>query len=180
VEKEESLLHNIAQGDRTAMKRLYDRYSGYAMSVGLRYVPEKDAVRDVVQDSFVKIFTSIGSFEFRGEGSLKAWITRIVANEGLDHIRKNSRITFTDDIPDNADEGEPPVSDVPPDVLTRMIGQLPMGYRLVLNMFVFEQKSHKQIAMELGIKENSSASQFFRAKKMLAQMIRNYEKRKGI
>lgn len=68
----------MAQGSRTAMKRLYDRYSGYAMSVGLRYVPEEDAVRDVVQDSFVKIFTSIDSFEFRGEGSLKAWITRII------------------------------------------------------------------------------------------------------
>ena len=65
------------------MHRLYDRYIGYVMAVGLRYVPDRDEVRDVVQDSFVKIFSSISRFEYRGEGSLKGWMLRIVANEAI-------------------------------------------------------------------------------------------------
>lgn len=52
-----------------------------------------------------------------------------------------------------------------------MIGELPDGYRLVLNMYVFEQLSHKEIALRLGIKESSSASQYLRAKKLLARKL---------
>ena len=56
----------------------------------------------------------------------------------------------------------------------KMIGELPEGYRLVLNMFVFEQRSHKEIADLLGIKESTSASQYLRAKKFLAKKINEY------
>ena len=165
------------------MRRLYDRYSGYAMAVGLRYVPERDEVRDVLQDSFVKILTTIGRFDYRGEGSLKAWVARIVSNKAIDHLRENSRFLLIDsssrgaqipDIPDD-DDDEPDIGDLPPDVLTQMIGRLPANYRTVLNLFVFEQQPHKEIARLLGIKENTSSSIFFRAKRMLAKMITEYQ-----
>ena len=71
-------------------------------------------------------------------------------------------------------EEEPPVEKIPPAELTKMIGELPDGYRLVLNMYVFEQLSHKEIALRLGIKESSSASQYLRAKKLLARKINDY------
>ena len=67
------------------------------------------------------------------------------------------------------------VETVPPEEITRMIGLLPPGYRAVFNLFVFEQKSHKQIAAMLGIKENSSASQYLRAKSMLKKLINEYQ-----
>ena len=66
------------------------------------------------------------------------------------------------------------MEEVPPDILNEMIGRLPAGYRLVLNLFVFEQLSHKEIALRLGIKESTSASQFFRAKRLLTEMITRY------
>ena len=52
METELQLLDAIRKGDRGATRRLYERYSGHAMAIGLRYVPERDAVRDVMQDSF--------------------------------------------------------------------------------------------------------------------------------
>ena len=55
-----------------------------------------------------------------------------------------------------------------------MIKELPDGYRTVFNLYVFEDKSHKEIASLLGIKEDSSASQLFRAKKILATRIKEY------
>ena len=79
-----------------------------------------------------------------------------------------------DEVPDDIEDEEPEVERVPPAELTRMIGELPDGYRLVLNLFVFEQKSHKEIAQLLGIKESSSASQYLRAKKLLGKKVKDY------
>jgi len=178
VAEEKQFLADIRDGDRAAMRRLYDRYSKYAMAICLRYVPDADDVKDVMQDSFVKIFTSIDSFEYRGEGSLKSWIARIVANEALDHVRRKGRYTFTCDIPEGADEGDPDIDAVGDDALAAMIGRLPDGYRMVLNMYVFGGMSHREIASRLGIAEGTSASQFFHAKKLLARMINEYKKQR--
>ena len=182
METEQQLLNAIHNGERAALRRLYDRYSGYAMSIGLRYIPEREEVRDVIQDSFVKILTTIHQFEYRGEGSLKFWVSRIVANKAVDYLRAHKRFSYVNTIPvDLADDEESwDLKEIPPDILTAMIGRLPDNYRLVLNLFVFEQRSHKEIAQQLGIKENTSASLLFRAKQMLSKMIKEYVKQQEI
>lgn len=174
MESEKELLDDIQNGDRQALHRLYCHYVGYAMAVALRYVPARDDANDILQDSFVKILSSISHFEYRGEGSLKGWILRIVANEALNFVKQQGKFTFVDEIPDEPDTGDPQVERVSQKVLTQMIGELPKGYRVVLNLFVFEQKSHKEIADLLGIKEVTSASQYLRAKKLLAKKIKEY------
>lgn len=179
METEKHLLAEVQRGDQGAMHRLYQRYVGFAMVVALRYMPHRDEAQDIVQESFIKAFSSIDRFKYRGEGSLKAWFLRIVANEAINYVRQKNRFTMVEEIPDNVEEEEPEVERVPPAELTRMIGELPDGYRLVLNMFVFEQLSHKEIAERLGIKESSSASQYLRAKKLLAKKITDYLNTKG-
>jgi RNA polymerase sigma-70 factor (ECF subfamily) len=177
VETERQLLEAIRGGERAALRRLYDRYSGYAMAIGLRYVPERDEVRDVIQDSFVRILTTIGQFDYRGEGSLKSWVSRIVSNRAVDYLRQHQRFLTVDTIPDEPDiADEPDIGGIPPDVLTAMIGRLPPNYRTVLNLYVFEQQPHREIARMLGIKESTSSSLFFRAKKLLARNIKEYLK----
>ena len=129
----------------------------------------------MLQDSFVRILTSIGQFNYHGEGSLKSWVSRIVSNRSVDYLREHQRFRVVSGIPDEPDEEEEPdVGGVPPDVLTKMIGRLPVNYRMVLNLYVFEQRSHREIAQLLDIKESTSSSLFFRAKKMLARMIKDY------
>ena len=95
METERELLDAIQGGDRAAMRRLYERYKGYAMAIGLRYIPNSDEMRDVLQDSFVKIITGISRFDYRGEGSLKSWVSRIVANQAINYIRNHERFHFT-------------------------------------------------------------------------------------
>lgn len=145
------------------------------MATCLRYIADRDAVKDVMQDAFVKVFTSLSQFHYRGEGSLKAWVTRIAANESLNYVRRNERLAFTDNVPDVPDDEDPDIGEVPMQVLLRMIGDLPAGYRAVFNLFVFEGMSHKDIARALGIKESSSASQYLRAKRQLAKEINEYK-----
>ena len=116
-----------------------------------------------------------GQFNYHGEGSLKSWVSRIVSNRSVDYLREHQRFRVVSGIPDEPDEEEEPdVGGVPPDVLTKMIGRLPVNYRMVLNLYVFEQRSHREIAQLLDIKESTSSSLFFRAKKMLARMIKDY------
>lgn len=178
MKSEKELLDDIKKGDRNALHQLYSRYVGYAMAVGLRYVPDRDDLNDVIQDSFVKILSSVNRFEYRGEGSLKGWILRIVSNEAINFIKQKTKFSFVDEFPDEIEEQEPDVDKVPPQVLNQMISELPDGYRMVLNLYVFEQKSHKEIAEMLDIKESTSASQYLRAKKLLASKINNYLKNK--
>ena len=122
------------------MKELYSLYSGYLYALCCRYVTDKETAKDILQDGFVKIFSSVGKFQDRGEGSLKAWMS------------------------------------IPASVIQDFIRRLPDGYRTVFNLYVFEELSHKEIAETLGIKVNSSASQYHRAKAMLARWLNDYRK----
>ncbi len=176
METELQLLNAIRSGEEEAKRRLYERFVGIATATAQRYIPQCDRVRDVLQDSFVKILTSIDSFNYRGEGSLKAWVTTIVTHRALNFIREHDRELPTDHLPDKASDEEPDLGRVPSDVMNRLIGQLPAGYRLILNLHVFERLPHKEIARLLGIRPDTSASQFTRAKNRLAELINDYLK----
>ncbi len=180
-QSEQKLVNDVRRGDNAAVKKLYDTWSGYLFALCTRYITDKNIAEDVLQDSFIKILSSFDSFTWKGEGSLKAWISRITVNEALQYLRKQKKLNFveySDALPDKSDdENEPQVDGIPPAVLQKMIQELPDGYRTVFNLFVFEEKSHKEIAEMLGITESTSASQFHRARKILAQKIRNYVKK---
>ena len=159
------------------MRLLYDRYIGYLTAVCSRYVVDSAAVKDILQDAFVKVFSKLDGFEYRGEGSLKAWMSRIVVNDSLKNLRGAGRLKYVDELPDTEGEGEiEGMPEVPVRELAEMIKSLPDGYRTVFNLFVFEKKSHREIAGLLGIKEDSSASQLLRAKRLLAKMIHQYKR----
>lgn len=182
-DKERGLVKQARKGDRGAMKRIYDCYSRYLAATCSRYLPGESDLRDVLQDSFVKIFSSLDKFEFRGEGSLKAWMRQVSVNEALKLIRRRKRndtVEYKWDLPDTQEEDdpEPDVAEVPPSVIQKMIQALPEGYRTVLNLYAFEEKSHKEIAGLLGISESTSASQLHRARALLARQINEYKKKR--
>ena len=135
-----------------------------------RFVPA------ILQDAFLQLFDAVPRFEYRGEGSLKAWAARITVNRALKWLRSQGRLRFVEALPELPEEEVADVQKVPPAVLQGFIKALPDGYRTVFNLVVFEQKSHKEVASLLGIKEDSSASQFFRARASLARQINQYLK----
>ena len=125
------------------MKALYGRYVGYLTAVCARYIADDDEVKDILQDSFIKIFQSMDRFTCRGEGSLKAWMTRIVVNDALKALRRKKPLPLSPVLADIPEDEDPAFDRVPLDVLQGMIRRLPEGYRTVFNLFVFEEKSHK-------------------------------------
>lgn len=180
-ETERQLIEAIRTGDREALRRLYERFARFAMGVGLRYVPEREDALDIMQDSFYTILTNINTFEYRGEGSLRNWVSKIVSNHAINWLKEHRQLSFSDQIPDEIEEDEDSdIEEVPPDLLTEMIGRLPTKYRVIVNLHAFEELTHKDIALRLGISERASVSQFFRAKRKLAKMIKEYLNSQGI
>ena len=181
---EEDIAKGIRKGDNRAMRHFYAQYGGLLAAACSRYVNNDDDVKDLMQDAMVNIIQNIDNFTYKGKGSLRAWATRIVVNQALNFVKSQKRFhdTFADKDLGNlslADNEEPDLSDVPAEVIHRLISQLPDGYRTVFNLFAIEGKSHKEIAALLGIKADTSASQFFRAKNILAKQIENYKRNKN-
>lgn len=172
------LISDIRAGNRQAMHDLYSLSVGRLTAVCRRYVVEDEDVKDVMQDSYVKIFRALNTFVPQNDNSLMAWMTRIVVNESLNFLRQRSRIIWldggTDRLSDMActDDEEPDTFGISTEQLYGMICRLPDGYRTVINLYVIENLSHKEIARMLNISEYTSASQLLRAKRALAKMIK--------
>ena len=181
-ETERQLVEAIQAGDREALRRLYEQYSRYAMGVSLRIVTEREDALDIVQDAFVSILTTIGSFEYRGEGSLRNWVAKITTHRALDWMKSHNRLLFSDQLPDETaeDEDETPLEEVPPDILSGMIDRLPETSKMIVTLHAFGQMSHKEIAPKLGISIKTSRSQFSRAKRLLEMMMKEYLNSQGI
>lgn len=166
-----------------ALEKAYKKDGAYLLSVCRRYVRDADTARDMFQDGFVSAYTNWSKFTDRGPGSLKAWLARIMANTCLMYLRKRDPVREADEIDtvplkavsDDSLAGS--IAGIKDEDLYNMILDLPEVERTVLNMFVFEGFSHKDIAHLLGIKESASAMRFYRAKAHLAEMIEKYEKR---
>lgn len=175
-DKERYIADLIRKDKDSATREIYSAYAGHVVGICARYLSSDDDIKDVAQDSFVKIFVSAPSFRYSGAGSLTGWIGKVTVNCALNYLRDNNRLRFASthcDIPDIAEE-PPDTEGLSPDEIAAMIRELPDGYRTVFNLYAIEGKKHKEIARLLGIKENSSASQYLRAKALLAAKIKRY------
>ena len=179
--EEQELAERCRQGDNLARKELYERYAGRMLSVCLRYAGDQETAQDLMHDGFLKLFDSFDKFTWRGEGSLRAWMERVMVNTVLQYLRKNdvmNQSSALENVPEVYEEPEGASIDIiPQKVLMRFISELPAGYRTVFNLYIFEEKSHKEIARLLGINEKSSASQLTRAKAALAAKVREWMKK---
>lgn len=164
--------------DNIARKRFYELFAGRMMAICCRYAGSRELAQDLLHDGFLKAFNSFDKFTYRGEGSLKAWLSRIMVNTALEYLRKNDVLNQTltlEEIPESAGEGaEEELERIPRKILMDFITELPTGYRTVFNLYTFEAKSHKEISKILSINEKSSASQLFRARALLAKKVNEY------
>ena len=175
---EEEIYEGCRRADQKARRELYTRFSGVMLAIGIRYLSDRDAAEDLLHDVFVNVLTNFQKFTFRGEGSLKAWMKRVMVNAALDRIRRDKPLDTVDvdNVSDIIDE-EPDSERIPASEILQMVAALPTGYRTVLNLYAFEGYSHREIAEQLGINEKSSSSQLSRAKSLLAKKINEYLKK---
>ena len=149
------LIEGCKAGKREALETIYRLFSRQMYGVCYRYVGE-DSALDVMHDGFVKVFSAIGQLHATDLHGFRSWITRIMVTTSLHHLRKQKNSSFLS------------------------VDDLEEGYRTILNLAVFEEMPHKEIAKTLGINEHSSSSQLYRAKCILAQKIKEYLTRQSL
>jgi RNA polymerase sigma factor (sigma-70 family) len=173
---DDSIIEGCVAGKRSAQSALYRQYAAVMLAVCLRYAQNRDEAEDILQEAFLKIFQNISSY--RKEGSFEGWMKRVMINHALNYFRKNRKLPFHEniesinetDIMEKEDRStlHAPVS---AEKLTALIQLLPPGYRMVFNMYVFEEYSHKEISEELHISENTSKTQLLKARRMLRKKL---------
>ncbi len=164
------LIKGISKGDRKALRHVYDHYGGLFLGIAYRYFSDLAEAEDIVQETFVKIYKNIKSF--KKEGSFEGWMKRILVNNCLNRVKSLKPQNLTERLDLGNDLNLASLDD---DAITRMnieeimkvIHQLPVGYRTVLNLYVFDGYSHKEISEMLGIQESASRSQLLKARKKL-------------
>ena len=169
---DEQLLAGCLKGDPIAQKTLFKVHSRKMMSICMRYANGREQAQDILQDGFVKVFQKMD--HFRGDGPLGGWIARTMVNTALDHIRRNKPYDHSVDLSDAEHlhaEDEQVLSGMTTDEIMGLIQGLPPGYRTVFNLFAIEGYAHKEIAEKLGISENTSKSQFMKARAYLRRLL---------
>ena len=175
------LIEDCIKGKRRAQNKLYKKYADILLGICLRYSRNKSEAEDVLQDGFIKIFTKIK--DFRMEGSFEGWMKRIMINTALLNSRDNLKHYFhadidviqeriTDDVIFEVDDNHSAKE------IMKLVQGLPDGYRMVFNLYVFDNYTHKEIAESLGISEGTSKSQLARARKFLQNKLLELQQKK--
>lgn len=169
---DEEMLAGCQANKGYAQKQLFERYSRIMTGVCMRYVDSYEEAQDVVQIGFIKVFKKINSFS--GVGSLEGWIRRIMVNSSLDYLRKIKHQRFNlsiDDVDFKLKSEEEVSGNLQAEDLLTIIRALPAGYRTVFNMYAIEGYTHKEIGEILNVSENTSKSQYSRARTLIQKKL---------
>lgn len=170
-------IEGCIRGDRKSQQQIFENYYGKMLGICMRYTRDVDEAKDVLQDGFIKVFNNIG--KFNQSGSLESWIRRIVVNTAIDYYRKNrnamlsldENYQFGEEDENLVDEADDAYGGYKPEEVMKAVQQLSPAYRIVFNMYVVEDYSHKEIAEELNISIGTSKSNLAKAKKNLKKIL---------
>ena len=162
-------------GDRTAQNKLYNLYSKAMYNICYRMLKDEMEAEDVLQNSFIDVFTKLNSFRF--QSAVGAWIKRIVINNCINQLKRR-KVSFEllDDHYDYSEPApEPKDRQLTIDRIKAAMAELSDGYRVVFSLYLLEGYDHSEIAQILGVSEATSKSQFSRAKAKMRTLLENME-----
>lgn len=174
----EQIIYNCQRNDTAAQEQLYRLLAPKLFGVSLKYSRNYTEAEDNLQDGFILIFEKINKFEFKG--SFEGWAKRVLINHILQKYRTEGVFEIIhENIPDTPDV-EVEEDSVSMDFLVSIIQQLPDRYRLVFNLYVIDDYSHKEIAEMLKITIGTSKSNLARARMILKDKIELQQTNKKI
>jgi RNA polymerase sigma-70 factor (ECF subfamily) len=174
-DKTTQLVELCKLGNSKAQQELYNLYVKAMFNTALRIVGGREEAEDVIQESFLDGFLKLDMF--RGESTFGAWLKSIVVNKSiaklrsrkvvLEEIDTNADFHFADDSDDELEEKMETI-----DRVKKTLAGLPNGFRVVLNLYLFEGYDHQEIGNILGISEVTSRSQYIRGKSKLLELLK--------
>jgi RNA polymerase sigma-70 factor (ECF subfamily) len=167
------IIEKCSKGNQKAQKAFYNEYIDLLYSTINRYVKDSATVDDLLFQAMMKIFTKLEDFTYINEKALVGWLKKIAVNEALMHLRADFRTLYKiEEISEMDSNNLVEADDLNEKDILETIEKLPAGYRTVFLLHVVEGYSHKEIAVQLGIAEGTSRSQFFKARSLLQQKLK--------
>lgn len=167
---EKQLIKRAIKGNRDAQRKLYEQHSSKMLSVCRYYIKDVHQAEEAMCNGFLKVFVKLDTY--KGAGSFEGWIRQIMVRESISYLRAVKKIYFTDD---GEIESSESINNIQTELevahIQNLIDQLPDGYRIVFNMYAIEGYKHQEIAQTLGIRESTSKSQLFKARKLLQAIL---------
>lgn len=140
----------------------------------MRYAGNREDAEEIFHDTLLKVFDKIK--EFKQGSSLKTWITRIGINTALDFLRKKKNALFVEYISDSALEIKDTIIEeeisFEAEMAMKILKQLPSNQQIIINLYMIDGYSHKEIASQLNISEEASRAQYSRAKRQLTELVK--------
>lgn len=173
---EKNIIRLAVENNRHAQHQIYNKFSPKMLGVCRQYIKDLQQAEDVMITAFMKVFSSLKSFEHKG--SFEGWIRRIMINECISFIRVQKQLKFMEDETFFEERHNEIESKFSVDDIQFLIDSLPDGYKMVFNLYAIEGYKHQEIAEMLGINEGTSKSQLSHARKLLQNQImklKNYE-----
>lgn len=174
IDKHYQLVLECKQGSKKACYELYKLYSKAMLNVAFRIVGNIAEAEDVLQEAFVDAFSKLK--DFRQDTTFGLWLKQIVVNRSINLLRKR-RLELVDleegqleNIAEDEIEDEEEIQFQAARIKEAM-KELPEGYRLVISLYLLEGYDHEEIGQILNISENTSRTQFLRAKRKLLEIL---------
>jgi RNA polymerase sigma-70 factor (ECF subfamily) len=186
--KSEISIEALRRGDRGEFARLVDAYSGPLYRVALKMLGNASDAEDALQNTFLKAFQHVDTFE--GRSSLSTWLYRIVSNEALMMLRKRRpEINFADSTVEEEDERnydpvqftdwcclpeEEYLSAEARKAMDRAVEHLPETLRIVFVLRDIEDLSIQETSQVLGLSETAVKTRLLRARLRLREELSSY------
>lgn len=135
----------------------------------MRYAVDEDAAKDILQETYIKIFKHYDPANFEAEALMLAWMKRVCINEALGYLRKKKnwdklQIAFHSQTYNQSYEFENKE-------LYTILLELPAKQRLCFSLFAIDGYSHKEISQQLDVSESHSRTLLTRARQQLAKKL---------
>ncbi|SDK23804.1 RNA polymerase sigma-70 factor, ECF subfamily [Catalinimonas alkaloidigena] len=154
---------------------LYQHFYSYAMSICMRYAPNREDALEILNDGFMKIFTKIDK-RYDTSRSFAGWLRRIMINTALDYYRKQARQPHEEELQQAAAvslDGDQ-LAQLQYEELVDMVQKLTPAYRTVFNLYAIDGFNHEEIAAMLHISVGTSKSNLAKARVKLQHMLEKH------
>jgi RNA polymerase sigma factor (sigma-70 family) len=184
-EDDQILIKKALAGNENAYKALLERHKDAVYRMIVKIVRSSEEARDLVQETFMKAFSSLSSYNFQYR--FTTWLYKIAANNCIDFLRKKRLNPLSLDQPVITKDGE--VTFELPDMtyspeadlaskqkslsIDAAIDSLPPKYREVIVFRHKQDKSYEEISQILGIPVGTVKARIFRARELLKKKLKS-------
>ncbi len=171
------IIHQIKKGNQSAFRLLVEQYQAYAFKLAFRIVCNEEDAKDVVQESFIKIWRNISNYN--ASTKFTTWMYKIVTNSAIDLYRKNTRHSAI-----SLDESIGIVLEAEQDstnknqsnrelsiLIKKMADDLPEKQRLVFVLRDLQEMDSREVQEILEISETMVKSNLYHARKTIKEKL---------